>query len=286
MKSNNNLFLFFPMLIVALFMLLLFLLSVLFLKNIFTREEIKKEEYDLVSQKEKFDEYIENFKQREKAIFDLARGMESGNLSINTNSRDKDLLLLLSQLERQEAELNSLKNDFNKAKQKILDLNFLQGDTILELQARLDANISLDSQSGAMTIRSDYLFNDNSYTLKSEAKPKLHRILSEYFNAILEDDYLKGIIQNIIIEVHSSSDDSSFMYKLDLTHKRVYELASFIQSFYKNDSFKKLLLISGKSFSQPIYTNGVEDEVASNRIKIYFTVSNEAIIEKFEEFFH
>ncbi len=283
--KNNNVFYFFSLLVAALFILLFFLLSVFFLKNLLIKEDIKKEEQNLFLQKEKFEDDVKNFKERQRIVFDLAKKVQDNNTGLNLNSKDTDFLLLLSQLEKQEAELASLKDDLNKAKQRILELNFLQNDTILELQARLDANISLDYQSGAMNINSSYLFDDNSYSLKSEAKGKLSRVLSEYFNALLKDKDLKDIIKNIIIEVHSSSDDSSYMYKLDLTHKRAYELASFIQSFYKDESFKKLLLISGKSFAEPIYTNGLEDVVASNRVKIYFTLSNEAIIEKFEEFF-
>lgn len=276
---------FYPLLIAVLFVLFLFIFCALLYKNVAAKAEIQEEYKKLLNQKEAFEQSKKDFKQRQDLILSLSKNLDL-NQTVNLNSKDRDFLLLLTQFQKQEDELNSLKNNFNLAKKRILGLSFLQSDTILALQAILDANISLDSQSGAVVISSDSLFNESSYNLKSEAKSKLRKVLSEYFDAILENKELSQSLEHIIIEVHTDSQGSSYMYKLDLSHKRAYELLGFINSFYKNDRLSSLILASGKSFSQPVLVNGVEDKAASNRVKIYFTVSHKAIIEKFENFLY
>ena len=195
---------FYPLLIAVLFVLFLFIFCALLYKNVAAKAEIQEEYKKLLNQKEAFEQSKKDFKQRQDLILSLSKNLDL-NQTVNLNSKDRDFLLLLTQFQKQEDELNSLKNNFNLAKKRILELSFLQSDTILALQAILDANISLDSQSGAVVISSDSLFNESSYNLKSEAKSKLRKVLSEYFDAILENKELSQSLEHIIIEVHTDT---------------------------------------------------------------------------------
>ncbi|EAI0140120.1 OmpA family protein, partial [Campylobacter jejuni] len=112
----------------------------------------------------------------------------------------------------------------------------------------------------------------------------LRKILSEYFDAILEDPKIFSNIENIIIEGHTDSD-GSYIYNLDLSQKRAYEVMNFIYTFYKSDKLQKLLMASGRSFSDPVFVNGVEDKDKSRRIEIKFSIKNDNALKDVEKFF-
>lgn len=90
-------------------------------------------------------------------------------------------------------------------------------------------------------------------------------------------------IENIIIEGHTDSD-GSYIYNLDLSQKRAYEVMNFIYTFYKSDKLQKLLMASGRSFSDPVFVNGVEDKDKSRRIEIKFSIKNDNALKDVEKF--
>ena len=206
------------------------------------------------------------------------------DLNSSLDVKDRQILVLLDRLNKKEQELSALRNDFKEAKDKILSLSKTKDNIIKQLQTRLDSNTSIDLQTGAIVLPSEVLFDRDSYILKDEAKNKLKNILKDYFSAILDDENISKNIENIVIEGHTDSD-GSYIYNLDLSQKRAYEVMSFIYSFYKDPRLQKLLIASGRSFSEPILTNGKEDKNKSRRIEIKFKISNNASIDNIENFF-
>ncbi len=208
----------------------------------------------------------------------------SKDLNSNLDSKDKQILILLGQLERKDAEIKHLQDDFKEARERVQGLNFIRQNLSRELKSKLDSNISIDEKTGSISLPSEVLFDKNSYTLKNEAKAHLKNILTQYFTAVLDDENISKNIENIIIEGHTDSD-GSYMYNLDLSQKRAYEVMSFIYTFYKDARLQRFLMASGRSFSDPVLKNGVEDKELSRRIEIRFSIKNDSALRELEEFF-
>ena len=164
------------------------------------------------------------------------------------------------------------------------NLGLIRENLSKELQSKLDNNITIDEKTGSISLPAEVLFDKDSYVLKNESNASLRKILSEYFDAILEDPKIFSNIENIIIEGHTDSD-GSYIYNLDLSQKRAYEVMNFIYTFYKSDKLQKLLMASGRSFSDPVFVNGVEDKDKSRRIEIKFSIKNDNALKDVEKFF-
>jgi len=208
----------------------------------------------------------------------------SKDLNASLDEKDKQILILLAQLEKKDEELKSLEDDFSKAKEKVKDLNFIRENLSKELQAKLDNNLSINEKTGSIVLSAGLLFDKGSYVLKNEVKANLRQILSKYFSLILDDENISPNIENVIIEGHTDSD-GSYIYNLDLSQKRAYEVMNFIYTFYKDPRLQKLLMASGRSFSDPILKDGIEDKDLSRRIEIKFSIKNDNAIKEIEKFF-
>ena len=103
---------------------------------------------------------------------------------------------------------------------------------------------------------------------------------------MLRDEEIRSNLDSIIIEGHTDSD-GSYMYNLELSQKRAYEVMDFIYSWDESDNelLQKYLSASGKSYSEPILDkNGTENKEASRRIEVKFSISNEKAINEIERF--
>lgn len=173
---------------------------------------------------------------------------------------------------------NRLLSDFNTAKQKIKALSGIRLAVISKLQKELGKDIKIDQNSGAVTLLASVLFDVDSYELKESSKPYLRQTLQKYLSVLLSDEIASNI-DKIIIEGHTDSD-GDYLYNLDLSQKRAYEVMKFIYSF--NQDAQNYLVASGRSFSDVILRNGKEDKAASRRIEIKFSISSKEAMREIE----
>lgn len=75
------------------------------------------------------------------------------------------------------------------------NLGLIRENLSKELQSKLDNNITIDEKTGSISLPAEVLFDKDSYVLKNEAKASLRKILSEYFDAILEDPKIFPILK-------------------------------------------------------------------------------------------
>lgn len=102
----------------------------------------------------------------------------------------------------------------------------------------------------------------------------------------LKDKLGKKINTNhIVIEGHTDSD-GSYMHNLDLSQKRAYSVMAFIYSWdeKRNTTLQQYLSANGRSYSDRIFKNGLEDKESSRRIEIKFNLTNKKAIEEIEMF--
>lgn len=205
------------------------------------------------------------------------------DLNSSLDEKDQQIFALLERLNKKDEEIKELESNFEEAKSKIKELGLIKENTIKNLQAKFDTNITLDSNTGAIVLPSEVLFDTNSFTLKAQAKENLKTILTQYFDNILKDENILNSIENIVIEGHTDSA-GSYIYNLDLSQKRAYAVMSFIHSFYKDPRLQKLLMASGRSYSDVITKDGKEDKEASRRIEIKFNINTNNALEKVEKY--
>ncbi len=309
-KENDNFWIAYADLMAGLLFVFILLIGAIVVKYVLTQSDLKEIKDNLNKQEMRLEESKEELRNKEAIVFKLSSDLNNASSALNlansqkaeleaniTNykqlskdlnssldSKDKQILILLGQLEKKDKELKNLQENFEKAKQKVQSLGLIRENLSKELQSKLDSNVSIDDKTGSISLLSEVLFDKDSYILKNEAKVNLRKILNEYFDAILEDPRILSNIENIVIEGHTDSD-GSYIYNLDLSQKRAYEVMNFIYTFYKSEKLQKLLMASGRSFSDPVFVNGVEDKDKSRRIEIKFGIKNDNVLKDVEKFF-
>lgn len=205
---------------------------------------------------------------------------ENSALSSTISSKDEKILNLQQALAQKTSDYEVLLSDLNRTRISLKNVSDLRTKIISTLQKQLGSNIRLNETSGSITLPTSILFDVNSFQLKDTVKFDLRRILNTYFDILLQND-IRPYIDKITIEGHTDSD-GSYLYNLELSQKRAFEVMKFIYSFYKNKDLQKYLLASGRSFSDLVYKNGKEDPESSRRIEIKFSISNKTAINEIE----
>ncbi|MCT7911441.1 OmpA family protein [Arcobacter lacus] len=190
-----------------------------------------------------------------------------------------DKLLVLTQVHQKMVE------EFDIAKLKIKTLTGIKLNVISKLREKLGKSINIDEKSGAIKFSSNILFDQNSYILKEESKKELSTVLKQYLNTLLDDKEIKKYIESITIEGHTNSD-GTYLSNLQLSQQRALAVMQFL---YESNIIDKKLLgtyvnSSGRSSSDLILKDGVEDKDASRRIEIKFTIKNEEAMKEIQNF--
>lgn len=145
-------------------------------------------------------------------------------------------------------------------------------------EAKIDAEV--DKLTGNVKISELQLFDLNSYTLKPEGKAYLDKFIPIYLDTIYSRDVLVNGITNIIIQGHTDSQsfvglktvEEQYTKNMELSLLRANAVAeyAFKTNFDKKNSEKlrKMLVVEGRSFSDPVLVDGVEDYDKSRRVEL------------------
>lgn len=258
-------------LMAGLLFVFLFIIGAILLKSALTQNDFQQEKTLLAIQKAKFEEEKLDFIRQQERLLEFGKTLNLENL----NSKDKEILALLTSLEEKDKKLRGVKDEFNALKQELWDLTFIKNNFIFELQAKFDARISLDAQNKAFVLPSDMVFEANSFLIKNEMKSKLRAIFTAYFNAILQNKELMKGLEQINLEV-LVDDEGLFLHRADLATRRVNELIAFIHSFYKDERVQKYLFVSTR----------ILDKNKQNGVLMRLVLSDEFVLQKVEELLH
>ncbi|EEU8399738.1 OmpA family protein [Campylobacter lari] len=305
-NEENNFWIAYADLMAGLLFIFILLIGAIVVKYVLTQSDLQIIKENLQKQEERLRENKEELNQKEDILKNLSQKLNNTSSTLNDvnkqkqaleanitklnqdlnsslDEKDQQIFALLERLNKKDEEIKELERNFDEAKSKIKELGLIKENTIKNLQAKFDTNITLDSNTGAIVLPSEVLFDTNSFTLKAQAKENLKTILTQYFDNILKDGNILNSIENIIIEGHTDSA-GSYIYNLDLSQKRAYAVMSFIHSFYKDPRLQKLLMASGRSYSDVIMKDGKEDKEASRRIEIKFNINTNNALEKVEKY--
>ena len=216
---------------------------------------------------------------------DKEKTIELENSKNTITLKDSELTVLLNKLLEQEKAHQKIVEEFDITKDKIKRLTGIKLNVIKKLKEKLGNSINIDEKSGAIKFSSNILFDQSAYKLKDSSKKELDVVLKKYISTLLEDKEIRKYIHGITIEGHTNSD-GSYLSNLQLSQQRALEVMQFL---YESNSIDKDLLnkyvsSSGKSSSDLIYKNGVEDKDASRRIEIKFIIKNEEAVKELQNY--
>ena len=155
---------------------------------------------------------------------------------------------------------------------------------LIENLKKANINAQVDPMTGDIKISDLELFELSSYNLSPKGKAYLDKLIPIYINTIFSKKELVGEIENIIIQGHTDSQsyagiknpDEQYMKNMSLSLQRANSVADYMfhTDFDKKYSsqLKKMLVVEGKSFSEPILVNGKEDYNKSRRVEMRLKV--------------
>ena len=142
----------------------------------------------------------------------------------------------------------------------------------------IDATI--DPISGVVKISDLELFELSSYTLSDKGKAYLDKFAPAYLDSLFSNEYLNKNIDKIIIQGHTDSqtfageynEDEQYMKNMELSLNRAYAVANYITNTPYNkangNKLRKMIIVEGASFSNPIIINNKEDFAKSRRVEL------------------
>ena len=215
-------------------------------------------------------------------------GTSQANLKNSYNVislKDDELAKLQEKLIIKSKIHQQLVDELNITKVKIRSLTGVRIKVVSSLKEKLGSSINIDPKSGSLRFSSNILFEQGKFTLKEESKKELSGFLQKYIGTLLDDPQLRENIDSIVIEGHTDTT-GSYLYNLELSQKRALEVMQFLYNLNpkKQVLFRKYLVASGRSYSDIILKDGVEDREASRRIEVKFRLKNEKAMNELGNF--
>ena len=169
---------------------------------------------------------------------------------------------------------------------RIDDLVGIRTAMIRELSSALSgANLkaTVDPNNGDIVLDSSVFFESGKYTIKDEGKELLNRFVPVYLNVLLRDEYA-DYLGEIIIEGHTDSQ-GSYETNLKLSQDRALQVALYCLNMpslsrAQKTRLQQILTAKGRSYSDLIYVNGVEDADASRRVEFKFSLKDAEMIDE------
>lgn len=237
--------------------------------------------------------------------------LEQENIALKIELKDKNKKLeeLMKTLKEYEELIKKLRLELARQK-KMIDILEKKEATIEELHARIneklveafkdDKDIKIDTINQELVLDDSVLFGVNEWQLKDVGREKLQKILPKFFATFVDDETVINFLEQLTIEGHtddSGSRDSqrNYLYNLDLSQKRAYEVARFIYSdphlveTLGEDRLKKLkiyLSSNGKSNANLIYKDSkkrVVDRNKSRRVTIKYRLDVQKMLKSNSE---
>lgn len=196
---------------------------------------------------------------------------------VKVNDNSDQLMAQKKELEQKEAEIEKLIG--------------VKPQIIQNLKSELsDFEVKIDENTGDIEFKSDILFDYNMDELKSGGMDFLSKFIPKYMNVILSDKYIPYIAE-IIVEGHTDTA-GGYEFNLKLSQERAMSVANFIVgeksnfvSGDKRDHIRKIMTVTGKSFTVPIYSdeaNKIVDAERSRRVEIKFRLKDDETIQQLQ----
>lgn len=149
-----------------------------------------------------------------------------------------------------------------------------------------NVNVDIDTQTGALTLDANVMFEYDEAELTEEGQQALRAILPIYCKVLLEEKHMPYLAE-IIIDGYTDTD-GDYAYNLALSQQRSLAVAQYlldIQGEFLNDSeitsLENYLTVNGHSMANPILdAQGNVDKDASRRVEVKFRLKDDEMIDQ------
>lgn len=157
-------------------------------------------------------------------------------------------------------------------------------------EANIDATV--DEMTGDVKISDLELFDLNSYELSANGKLYLNKLIPIYVENIFENAELESNITNIVVQGHTdsqqyanlSTENEQYVKNMTLSLQRANSVAEYIFKTNFNpiydEKLRKMLVVEGRSYSDPVLVDGVEDFDKSRRVELKLKVKTFDILSR------
>lgn len=215
-------------------------------------------------------------------------------------SANSQLASAQNQLSSQSQALSQYETELQRQQKMLEQMVGVKAQIIEALSKELTRNnisVTVDAQTGAITLPSEMLFAVGANTLSAQGENYLDRFLPVYLNVLLSDDF-SPYIAEIIIEGHTDSSGKAgydaYLYNMQLSQERALSVTNYVLrrdymaytlslSQAEQNLLRTLVTASGRSFSALILNfDGTENKAASRRVEIKFRLKDDQTIDATE----
>ena len=215
------------------------------------------------------------------------------DLKVKLDEQEKTLADLQIVLSAKEADLESATIKLQEQKD-LLNAQALRIDKLIGIRTTMIQDLSntlsaanlkavVDPNSGDIKLDSSVLFETGSSVIRQEGKDLLDRFIPVYLDVLLRPEY-EEYLGEIIIEGHTDTD-GSYESNLKLSQNRALQVSLYCLSMpsltgSQKAKLQEIMTATGRSESDPVYVNGVEDKNASRRVEFKFSLKDSEMIEE------
>jgi chemotaxis protein MotB len=215
-------------------------------------------------------------------------------------SKQEELLKeLIAELEEQKATLSSQQTELDEQttllaqqQEKIDKIIGVKADVVESLQkefATNNVNVDIDSQTGALILDANVMFDYDAAELTEEGKATLREILPIYCKVLLNESNQQYLAE-IMIEGYTDPD-GDYSYNMELSQKRSLAVAQYLVEIQNEfltadevESLENYLTVNGHSKANPILDDeGNVDKEASRRVEVKFRLKDDEMISELNE---
>lgn len=210
---------------------------------------------------------------------------------VQLTTQQQQLTAAQQQLNTQQMQITTQQMQLDTQQQQLEQLVGLRTKIIVDLSEALKANnikAEVDPSTGAIALESDVMFDTAKADLSAAGKRSINAFLPVYLDVLLSEEY-RPYVSEIIIEGHTDSE-GGYVLNLALSQHRAYAVASYVlgDDYRGITADQKAILrdittANGRSFSDRIMVNGVEDRAASRRVVFKFRMTDEQMIEQMQQ---
>lgn len=179
-------------------------------------------------------------------------------------------------------------NEKLESKEKIIEeISSVKNRIIEKLNGEFEKEnlkVMIDQKTGAIKLDEKILFDYGQDYLKLEGKEYLNKFIPMYTKLLLSDEKIKSEISQIIIEGHTDNV-GSYLYNLDLSQRRAFQVVKFIYqempNFEYKEQLKEFITANGRSSIKLIRKeNGAVDQEKSRRVEFQFKLKDDEALSK------
>ncbi len=153
-------------------------------------------------------------------------------------------------------------------------------ETLSDKFLKNNIKVNVDKLSGLVEISDLELFDTGSYNLSTRGKKYLDKFFPIYINTIFSNPEISDKVENIVIQGHTDSQmfkglktqDEQYAKNLELSSLRAITVANYVfQTNYDKkyrSKLHKVVIVEGKSNTDPVLKNGKEDLDKSRRVEL------------------